>query len=428
MQIVDRRLNPKSKSLGNRQRFLRRAKAEIRDAIKDSLKNRKVSEAEGSEKVTIRSKSLREPSFSMGRGTGKRDYVLPGNEEYQVGDEIPKPQGGGGGRGGQGSPDGEGQDEFTFTLTKEEFLDLFFDDLKLPNLIKVKLKDLKAPKTARAGFTTDGPPARLNHARTMRTSLGRRLALRRPSLAEIEKLEEELAAAEQETPRDEHKITALKLKIEHKQRIRRTIAYIDPIDLQYNRFDRVPKPTTQAVMFCLMDASASMTEPLKELAKRFFMLLHVFLMRYYREVHIVFIRHTSTAAEVDEETFFRGTETGGTVISTALEEMLTVVKARYSPADWNIYAAQASDGDKFHDDMPRCMQLLEKEILPICQYFAYIETTHAERFNDVQETPVWHGYAETGKRSKNFAMRRVASPEDIYPVFHELFSATDKAA
>ncbi len=428
MQIVDRRLNPKSKSLGNRQRFLRRAKAEIRDAIKDSLKNRKVSEAEGSEKVTIRSKSLREPSFSMSRNTGRRDYVLPGNEEYKVGDEIPKPQGGGGGRGSQGSPDGEGQDEFTFTLTKEEFLDLFFDDLKLPNLIKVKLKDLKAPKTARAGFTTDGPPARLNHARTMRKSLGRRLALRRPSLSEIEHLEEELAAAEQETPRDEDKITALKLKIEHKQRIRRTIAYIDPIDLQYNRFDRVPKPTTQAVMFCLMDASASMTEPLKDLAKRFFMLLHVFLMRYYREVHIVFIRHTSTAAEVDEETFFRGTETGGTVISTALEEMLNVVKARYSPADWNIYAAQASDGDNFHDDMPRCMQLLDKEIFPICQYFAYIETTHAERFNDVQETPVWHGYAETAKRFKHFAMRRVSSPEDIYPVFHELFSASDKAA
>ena len=173
-----------------------------------------------------------------------------------------------------------------------------------------------------------------------------------------------------------------KKKLEHKQRLRRTIAYIDPIDLAYNRFERVPKPTTQAVMFCLMDASASMTEPLKDLAKRFFMLLHVFLMRYYREVHIVFIRHTSTAAEVDEETFFRGTETGGTVISTALDEMLKIVRDRYSPADWNIYAAQASDGDNFHDDMPRCLELLDDEILPVCQYFAYIETAHGERFND----------------------------------------------
>jgi uncharacterized protein len=428
MQVVDRRLNPKSKSLGNRQRFLRRAKAEIREAIKDSLKSRKVSEAEGAEKVTIRSKSLREPSFSLGRNSGRRDFVLPGNQEYQVGDEIPKPQGGAGGRGNQGAPDGEGQDEFTFTLTKEEFLDLFFDDLKLPNLIKVKLKDLKAPKLTRAGYSSDGPPARLSRTRTMRKSLGRRMALRRPSLAEIENLERELGAAEAEDPKHEGKIAELRARLEHKQRLRRTIAYIDPLDLQYSRFERVPKPTTQAVMFCLMDASASMTEPLKDLAKRFFMLLHVFLGRHYREVHLVFIRHTSTAAEVDEETFFRGTDTGGTVISSALEEMMKVVRARYSPADWNIYAAQASDGDNFHDDMPRCLELLDEEILPVCQYFAYIETTHGERFSDTVETPVWHGYGQIARRRKQFAMRRVAAPEDIYPVFHELFSASGAAA
>ena len=391
------------------------------------LKSRRVAEAEGSERVTIRSKSLREPTFSLGRNAGRRNYVLPGNEEYQVGDEIAKPPSGGG-RGSQGSPDGEGQDEFTFTLTKEEFLDLFFDDLKLPNLIKVKLKDLKAPKVARAGFTTDGPPARLNHTRTMRKSLGRRMALRRPSEAEVKRLEEELAATEAEDPRNEAKVAELRAKLDHKIRLRKTIAYIDPIDLQYNRFERVPRPTTQAVMFCLMDASASMTEPLKDLAKRFFMLLHVFLTRYYREVHLVFIRHTSTAMEVDEETFFRGTETGGTVISTALEEMLKVVKERYSPADWNIYAAQASDGDNFHDDMPRCLRLLDKDVLPICQYFAYVETTHGERFSDLHETPVWYGYSQVARRHKNFATRRVASPEDIYPVFHELFSASDAAA
>jgi uncharacterized sporulation protein YeaH/YhbH (DUF444 family) len=428
MQIVDRRLNPKSKSLGNRQRFLRRAKAEIREAIRDSLKSRKVSETENSENVTIRSKSLREPSFALGRNSGLRDFVLPGNEEYGVGDQIPKPEGGGGGRGSQGSPDGEGQDEFTFTLTTVEVLDLFFDDLKLPNLIKVQLKDLKAPKLARAGYTTDGPPARLNRTRTMRKSLGRRMALRRPSLAEIERLEAELAAAEAETPRDETKTAMLRSKVEFKQRLRRTIAYIDPIDLAFNRFERVPKPTTQAVMFCLMDASASMTEPLKDLAKRFFMLLHLFLQRRYEHVEIVFIRHTSTAAEVDEDTFFRGTETGGTVISTALEEMLKVVRARYSPADWNIYAAQASDGDNFHDDMPRCLDLLNNDILPLCQYFAYIETAHGERFNDTLETPVWRGYMEIAQHRKHFAVRRVAAPEDIFPVFHELFSAGTAAA
>jgi uncharacterized sporulation protein YeaH/YhbH (DUF444 family) len=424
MQIVDRRLNPKSKSLGNRQRFLRRAKGEIRDAVKDALKKRRISEADDGEKVTIRSKSLREPSFNHGRGVGHRDFVLPGNEEYQVGDAIPKPQGGGGGgRGREGSPDGEGQDEFTFSLTREEFLDIFFEDLKLPNLVKVKLKDLKAPKPARAGFTNSGSPARLNQVRTMRNSLGRRLALGRPSQALIDQLTQELEVAEAETPPDEKLIAELKSALAHKVRLRKTIAYIDPLDLRYNRFERIPRPTTQAVMFCLMDASASMTENLKDLAKRFFMLLHLFLKRHYKEVQVVFIRHTSTAAEVDEETFFRGVETGGTVISSALDEMMKVVKARYSPADWNIYAAQASDGDNFHDDMPRCLDLLDNQILPVCQYFAYIETAHGERYSDTMETPVWAGYAEIEERSNVFAMRRVTSPEDIFPVFQELFSA-----
>lgn len=249
------------------------------------------------------------------------------------------------------------------------------------------------------------------------------MALGRPSQAEIDRLTKELADAEARNPRHEPEIAELKQKLEHKIRLRKVIAFIDPIDLRYNRFERVPRPTTQAVMFCLMDASASMTENLKELAKRFFMLLHVFLTRHYKEVHIVFIRHTSTAAEVDEETFFRGTETGGTVISSALEEMMTVVRARYSPADWNIYAAQASDGDNFHDDMPNCLALLEQQILPICQYFAYIETAHSERYADTMETAVWGGYAELLDRFENFAMRRVTSPEDIFPVFQDLFSA-----
>ncbi len=426
MQIVDRRLNPKSKSLGNRQRFLRRARGEIKDAVKDALKKRKVSEAEGGERVTIRSKSLREPSFNHGK-TGQRDFVLPGNEEYRVGDAIPKPQGGGGGRGNQGSPDGEGQDEFTFSLSRDEFLDIFFEDLKLPNLVKVKLKKLKSPKPQRAGFSVSGSPSRLNPVRTLRNSLGRRIALKRPSDEDIKALEAELANAREKTPVDDALVDEITAKLVRGRHQRRVVAFIDPIDLRYNRFERVPRPTTQAVMFCLMDASASMTESLKELAKRFFMLLHVFLSRHYKEVDIVFIRHTSTAAVVDEETFFRGTETGGTVISSALEEMVKEVKANYSPADWNIYAAQASDGDNFHEDMGRCLELLDKEILPISQYFAYIETAHGERYADTMQTPVWAGYSEIGERASNFAMRRVTSPEEIFPVFADLFKANGVA-
>ncbi|HRD76781.1 MAG TPA: YeaH/YhbH family protein [Hyphomicrobiaceae bacterium] len=419
MNVIDRRLNPKKKSLGNRQRFVRRAKADIREAVKDAIKKRKVSEVEGSEQIRIRSKGVGEPTFGHGRDSGIRDAVLPGNKDFNVGDVIPKPQGGGGGRGGKASADGEGDDDFVFTLSKDEFLDLFFEDLKLPNLVKTKLKDVKSFVPMRAGYTSDGPPAKLNRVRTMRRSIARRIALKRPKTEDVEELERLLAAARAEVPQDEEKIRSLETRLRHIQQLRRVIAYVDPLDLQYNRTEKRPKPATQAVMFCLMDASASMTEPLKDLAKRFFMLLHVFLSRHYKEVDIVFVRHTSTASEVDEDTFFRGVETGGTVISTALEEMDRIVKDRYSPADWNIYAAQASDGDNIPDDMGHCMELLTEKLLPACQYYAYIEVSERP---GPGETVVWQGYKDVAEAAEHFAMRRVSNPGEIFPVFHDLFS------
>jgi hypothetical protein len=421
MYIIDRRLNPKEKSLGNRQRFIRRAKDDIRNAVNEALKKRRVSEAEGGENIRIRSKSLHEPSFHLGRD-GARDFVLPGNKGYIVGDTIPKPPEGSGGGGPHGSPDGHGEDDFVFTLSKEEFLDLFFEDLKLPNLIKTKLKDVRSPTPVRAGFMSDGPPAKLNRIRTMRNSIARRIALRRPSLEEIAKAEEELKAAEEEASPDEERITALRQRVERLKHMRKVVAFIDPFDLKYNRHERLPKPITQAVMFCLMDTSASMTQSLKDLAKRFFMLLHIFLSRHYRDVDVVFIRHTSVASEVDEDTFFRSTETGGTVISSAFEEMRKVVSERYPPDEWNIYAAQASDGANDLGDMARCIDMLDEGILPLCQYFAYIEVgTH------ISESIIWAGFSPLMGKHRHFAMRHVSSPGDIYPVFHDLFSDPERS-
>ncbi|MFM1815890.1 MAG: hypothetical protein RLZ98_2585 [Pseudomonadota bacterium] len=423
MHIVDRRLNPKAKSLGNRQRFIRRAKGEIREAVREAIKKRKISEIEGGEEVRIRSKSLREPTFGLGSGSGQRDFVLPGNKDFSVGDVIRKPQSGRGGGGQKGSADGDGVDDFVFSLTRDEFLDIFFEDLQLPNLVKAKLRRLTSPERVRAGFVTEGSPSRLNQVRTMRNSLARRIALRRPRLDELEALAKEISAEESRDPKDEKKLEKLRIRLRHLEHLRRVVAYIDPIDLQYNRFERRPKPKTQAVMFCLMDVSASMTEQLKELAKRFFMLLHLFLSRHYNEVDVVFIRHTTVAQEVDEDTFFRDTTTGGTVISTALVEMLRVIKDRYPVDDWNIYAAQASDGHNFDDDMDECLSLLEREILPVCQYFAYIEVSQ-EEFRQSYPSVVWQGYQEVADTHAHFAMRKVSNAGEIYPVFRDLFSTT----
>ncbi len=419
MHVIDRRQNPNAKSLGNRQRFVRRVKSHVRQAVRDAIQNRKVSDLESGEQITIDAKDVREPSFNLDSKSGHRDYVFPGNQGYQRGDRIRKPTDGAGNGNANGSPDGDGEDGFVFTLSQEEFLDLFFEDLALPNLAKRKLKTVDSLARRRAGYANDGSPMRLNKRETMRRSLARRIALGRPRIRELNALESELEAAEADQNQDE--IKRLRQRISVMRAKMQKVSFLDTVDLRYNRFESVPKPTTQAVMFCLMDTSASMTEQLKDLAKRFYMLLHLFLSRHYRAVDIVFIRHTYTASEVDEETFFHGRETGGTIVSSALEEMLRVIESRYPLDDWNIYAAQASDGHNFDHDMHRTMTLLEQEILPRCQYYAYIEVSEEELFN---ESVLWAGYSQIIQRHAHFARASVYDPSDIYPVFHDLFTST----
>src|SRR5690349_10229722 len=385
MNIVDRRPNPKGKSLSNRQRFLARARAEVKSAVQEALRKRKVADVGHGEKVAIPTRGIAEPNFHHSRRTGRTEYVVPGNKEYIRGDEIPRPTGGEGRGGSQGSPDGSGEDAFEFTLSKEEFLDMFFEDLELPDLVKKTLKETTATEPARAGYTVAGSPANLSVARTMRNSMARRISLKRPKSAEIEELEREIEEKEEEGALET--VAELKRQLEGVVRRSKLIPYIDPLDVRYKRFERVPRPNTRAVMFCLMDVSGSMTEAMKDLAKRFFMLLHVFLQRRYKTVEIVFIRHTSVAEEVDEETFFYSRETGGTVVSSALEQMLKVQRERYPTDNWNIYAAQASDGDNYGADSGRCVELLGGAVLPLCQYFAYIEV--GEPGGMARESDLW---------------------------------------
>ena len=196
--------------------------------------------------------------------------------------------------------------------------------------------------------------------------------------------------------------------------------------MRYRQFEPQPKPVAQAVMFCLMDVSGSMTEHMKDLAKRFYVLLYIFLKRRYKHVDVVFIRHTHQAQEVDEDTFFHSPETGGTVVSTALEEMQRVVAERYSPDSWNIYAAQASDGDNTASDNDKTAALLTDSILPVCQYYAYLEVGRdSEHFPPGfirRDSDLWQTYTAICKTGAPMAMRKVGHRRDIYPVFRELFA------
>jgi hypothetical protein len=179
-------------------------------------------------------------------------------------------------------------------------------------------------------------------------------------------------------------------------------------------------------MFCLMDVSGSMGEREKDLAKRFFVLLHLFLKRRYERIDMVFIRHTDEAREVDEQTFFYDKQSGGTVVSSALEEMLRIIEDRYPSNIWNIYAAQASDGDNANGDSERCAYLLRESLMKLCQYYAYVEIID-ERESDIfgatdNGTSLWRAYRSVHGNIPNFQMTRISKPADIYPVFRKLFA------
>jgi uncharacterized sporulation protein YeaH/YhbH (DUF444 family) len=257
----------------------------------------------------------------------------------------------------------------------------------------------------------------------MRGAIGRRLAIGAGSRGELRELEEELAlllAQPNDVLRQAHR-EALQARIEALQRRLKRIPYLDPIDLRFRSRVKVPVPTTKAVMFCLMDVSGSMDEARKELSKRFFILLYLFLTRHYDKIELVFIRHHTQAQEVDEENFFHSRETGGTVVSSALVLMDEIIQARYSPAEWNIYAAQASDGDNWHHDSGRCRELLIDRLLPVCRYFAYLQVAE-------EEQNLWEEYARLQESHPHFAIRKVTEAAAIYPVFRELFKKEGAAA
>lgn len=413
--IIDRRLNGKNKSAVNRERFLRRFKAQIKEAVSKAIKGRSITDIDSGEKVSIPVKDISEPVFHHGKG-GMTENVHPGNEEFIRGDRISRPQGGGaGGGGGKASPDGEGEDDFAFELSREEFMNVFFDDLALPNLIKTQLMGMEEMKTVRAGFTNDGTPANINIVRSLRGALSRRIAMGAPTLSSINEAEEELDELLESDDDNQPEVREKRRRLHMLRERLNAIPFIDPFDLRYNNRVKQPKPTSQAVMFCLMDVSGSMDEQKKDMAKRFFILLYLFLQRNYEKIEVVFIRHHTSAVEVSEEDFFHSRESGGTVVSSALNLMKDIVYKRYASSEWNIYAAQASDGDNWDSDSANCARILEEYLLPVCQYYAYIEITEGEPQN------LWYEYLKVKETHKHFAMQKIHGASDIYPVFRELF-------
>ncbi len=414
--VIDRRLNGKNKSTVNRQRFLQRYRGHIKKAVEEAVSRRSITDMEHGEQISIPGRDIDEPVLHHGHG-GRQTIVHPGNKEFIAGERIPRPQGGGGGGGsGQASNTGEGMDDFVFQITQEEFLDFMFEDLELPNLVKRHLAGTETFKTVRAGISNEGNPSRINIVRTLRSAHARRIALSGSSRAKLREMKAELTRLLLEEPDNFNDIKAAEEEIERLSARINRVPFLDTFDLKYNLLVKQPNPSSKAVVFCVMDVSGSMTQATKDIAKRFFILLYLFLKRNYDKIDVVFIRHHTSAKEVDEEEFFYSRETGGTIVSSALKMMQEIMAERYPANEWNIYAAQASDGDNWNDDSPLCRDILINQIMPFVQYFTYVEITPREH------QALWYEYNQVAEAfADSFAQQQLVSAADIYPVFRELF-------
>jgi len=414
VNIVDRRNSTKGKSSENRQRLLKRVEGQIKKALPDIVKNTNVKDLTSSkEKVNIPIKGINEPQFTYDKDTGDKKHVHPGNKEYTEGDLIKKPKGGG----GQGSGQGKGsndpstsEDEFTISISREEFLDYFFSDLELPDLVKKHLNSLVDFKQKRAGYSNYGNPSRLNITKSYKNSMARRMALGMYFDKKIKDIEDKLKG----NLTDDERIV-LEAELDKLKKMKIGVSFMEEVDLQYNNFEQVAIPVTSAVMFCVMDVSGSMGEKEKDISKRFFMLLYMFLTKQYEKIELVFIRHHTSAKEVTEEEFFNSRESGGTVVISALELMAKIIRERYSE-NWNIYAAQASDGDVWDkSDAEDCAKILDLDILNKVQYMIYIEICRNI------EGDLWNNYKVLSNKRRNFEIGKINEVSEIWKVFQDFF-------
>jgi uncharacterized sporulation protein YeaH/YhbH (DUF444 family) len=419
--IIDRRPanNSDNKSLSNHQRFMERAKHVIRDMAHKAMGKRSMDD-KSDQSITVPSNDINEPRFTHSDSTGENDRILPGNKEFSAGDKIKKPKkGGGDGGSGDGDPskDGESTDDFKFVINYEEYLNLIFDDLELPDLIKKSQKSTVSFSRQRAGHSNYGNPSNLNIEKTMISGISRRIALKTPKLSKIAELLKEL-----ETETDEDRRKEIEEEISVLRKRANAISFLDDVDLRYNNFKAVPKPQTSAVMFCVMDVSASMGEREKFIAKKFFLLLQLFLSRKYKGVEVVFIRHHETASECDETDFFTSQESGGTAASTAYALTEKIIQERYPAADWNIYVANVSDGDNFSSDTKECVDVITR-LAPQIQYLTYLEVTKTGYYMEyyAHDSSLLSMFKDLSNKFSNIAFGSVIDDNDIVIAFRKFF-------
>jgi uncharacterized sporulation protein YeaH/YhbH (DUF444 family) len=254
-----------------------------------------------------------------------------GQGDGQPGDVLhPTPQGSAGqGEAGEGG-NGEGSLQLMLEFSVDEVMDWLWEELKLPDLKPKPNSRVDEPDLVREGWDKRGAPSRLDRRRTA------------------------------------------------KEAIKRRAVQADPVpftneDLRFRQIVARQRPSTSAMVFFVIDVSASMTQLERKLAKSFFFFALQGIRRKYAKVGTRFIAHTTRAWEFSEAEFFQVSGSGGTIASSALRLTLDLVRSEVDPAHENIYMFYASDGENFTEDRAAASQALT-ELAGNLNYIGYVET------------------------------------------------------
>ncbi len=375
------------RSAGDRLRHRQKVRELIRENISDIIAEESIIGKDKDRIIKVPLRGIKEYRFVYGEnapGVGQGDgNSKPGQVVGKAGQE-------GQGQGPDRAGDRPGVDYYETDVTLEELIEIMFEDLELPDMERRAMREVEAERsTKRKGYRKVGIRVRLDKRRTAKQRIMRKLASRH----------------------DE--------RVETGEKQKSRFPFHDD-DLKYRHVEAEMKKESNAVVMCIMDTSGSMDTMKKYLARSFFFLLYQFITTRYRNVEIVFIGHHTEASEVTEEEFFHKGESGGTFISSGYLKALEIIRERYHPSLWNIYAFHCSDGDNFDSDNPAALRAA-KELADVCNLFGYGEIK-----------PLGSRYYESSMLNvfrrldaPNFQTVLIERKEDIWPSF-KAFLAKEK--
>ena len=309
-------------------RFRKIVRGKIKQELRRFIANGELIGRQGKKIVSIPLPRIDLPRFQFGSG----DEGGVGQGKGDVGEDV----GQGEQQPGQGEAgDGEGQHALEVDVSLEELASLLSEELELPNIENKGKKNVESKHYKYTGIVTKGPESLRHFKKTYREALKRTISL---------------GNYDPDNP------------------------IVIPIkeDKRYRSFKIYNEPVANAVIIYMMDVSGSMGDEQKEIVRLTSFWLDTWLQSQYTGLDRRYIIHDATAREVDQNTFYRTRESGGTLISSAYRLALKIIEENYPVDEWNIYLFHFSDGDNWSgNDTNECMKLLEADIMTRANLFCY---------------------------------------------------------